>query len=268
MYKILHFAHRFMNMSTNLININSCKKKLQRELNLDLKGLYKWLLANKISLNSSKTELVIFRKPSETIPTSFKIKLHGQRIYPSDSIKYLGIYLDEHLNGSTHVKMLLPKLKRANGMLAKVRHYTSPTELKSIYSSIFSCHMTYGCQIWGQSYTNSHINKVQTLQNNALRLITFAPSFRDHVTQIYHEQGILKIKDHITLLNTKLVHDYLNNNLPLSFDNFFILDRDARQYDENNVRPTKVPQKFANFVFPDQNLQPQDNTIPGQLFKG
>ena len=38
-------------------------------------------------------------------------------------------------------------------MLSKVRHYVPKEELKSIYHAIFSSHMTYGCQIWGQSST-------------------------------------------------------------------------------------------------------------------
>ncbi len=127
--------------------------------------------------------------------------------------------------------------------------------------------MTYGCQIWGQSFTKTFINKVQTLQNNALRIITFAPSFRDHVTHIYHEQETLKIKDYISLLNILLVHDHLNNILPCSFYGFFTLDKDARQYEHSNVRPTKIPSRYTNFVFTDPNFQPQGNPIPGQLFK-
>ncbi len=47
------------------------------------------------------------------------------KLYPAKSVKYLGIYLDEHLNGSAHVEVLIPKLTRANGMLAKIRHYSS-----------------------------------------------------------------------------------------------------------------------------------------------
>ena len=53
--------------------------------------------------------------------------------YPSKSVKYLGIHLDEQLNGSAHVDILIPKLQRANGMLAKIRHYTPAKETKSIY---------------------------------------------------------------------------------------------------------------------------------------
>ena len=52
--------------------------------------------------------------------------------FPSDSVKYIGIYLDEHLNGSAHINTLLPKLRRTNGMLAKIGHYTSPDLVKSV----------------------------------------------------------------------------------------------------------------------------------------
>ena len=52
---VYHFAD-----DTNLLNISDSIKRTQKQVNLDLKSLYKWLLANKISLNCSKTELFIF----------------------------------------------------------------------------------------------------------------------------------------------------------------------------------------------------------------
>ena len=91
-----HFAD-----DTNLLAIDSCSQSIQTKLNKDLKNLYKWLLANKISLNAAKTELVIFRKPAVPNP-SIKLKINGSRIVPSSNIKYLGIYLDEFLTGEAH----------------------------------------------------------------------------------------------------------------------------------------------------------------------
>ena len=44
-----HFAD-----DTHLLNISNSPKKVQKQLNIDLKLLYNWLLANKISLNSKK----------------------------------------------------------------------------------------------------------------------------------------------------------------------------------------------------------------------
>ena len=130
--KVYYFAD-----DTNLLNISKSPKKLQKQLNLDLRFLYTWLLANKISLNCAKTEVIFFHKPGHPISFNFKIKINGHKIIPSNSIKYLGIYLDATLSGSTHCAVLIKKLTRANGMLTKIRHYVPATELSSIYHATF-----------------------------------------------------------------------------------------------------------------------------------
>ena len=58
-------------------------KKNQKQINLDLKALCKWLRSNKISLNTSKTELLIFRHPNKKIEFDLKIKIDGKKIIPS-----------------------------------------------------------------------------------------------------------------------------------------------------------------------------------------
>ena len=62
--KVYHFAD-----DTNLLNIGKSPKKIAKLLNADLKILYYWLLANKISLNCDKTEIIFFHKPGEKIPS-------------------------------------------------------------------------------------------------------------------------------------------------------------------------------------------------------
>ena len=213
--KVYHFAD-----DTNLLNINRSPKQLQKQVNIDLKLLYNWLLANKISLNCSKTELIFFCKPGERPPDiDYKIKMNGHKIIPSNYIKYLGIYLDSNLSGQYHCDLLLKKLKRSNGMLCKARHYVQLDELRSIYYAIFSSHMVYGCQVWGQSI-NIHTEKVFKLQNRAMRIISFS-DFHANSNPIYKENKILKLKDYITLQNCIFVYDFLNNNLPTCFDSYF-----------------------------------------------
>ena len=157
---------------------------MQIQVNYDLKCLYKWLLANKISLNCTKTELIFFHKPGhKTNNFIFNIKMNGHRLTPTDNIKYLGVYLDSTLSGDQHCKILSNKLKRANGMLSKVRHYVNAGELKAIYHAIFSSHMIYGCQIWGQG-KGTHIDKIYKLQDRALRIINFK-DFRADPNTLY-----------------------------------------------------------------------------------
>ena len=64
---------------TNLLIKSKFLKQLQKHLNLDLRRLNKWLKANKIHLNASKTELLIFRHPNKPINYNLKIKIDGKK---------------------------------------------------------------------------------------------------------------------------------------------------------------------------------------------
>ena len=212
--KTRHFAD-----DTNLLINNNSLKQLKKHLNSDLHQLVNWLKANKISLNCSKTKLIIFRHPNKQLNYDLKIKINGKKLIPANFVKYLGIYLDPHLNWSAHVDSLSVKLSRATGMLSKIRHYVSVTTLRNIYFGIFSSLLTYGSQIWGQ-FCNKHICRLQRIQNKALRIINFA-NFRDPSTPLYHKSEILKISDHIKLQNFLFVHNALRGDLPLPLKNSF-----------------------------------------------
>ena len=211
--KVFHFAD-----DTNLLNISDSPKKLQKSVNADLKILYNWLLANKISLNCDKTEIIFFHKQGEK-PPNLKIKMNGHVIIPSKYIKYLGIYLDETLNGRFHCQDLTKKLKRANGMLCKARHYINLEDLITLYYAIFSSHLIYGCQIWGQ-HINTFNKKVFKLQNRALRIISFS-NFHADSNPLYKNLRIIKLNDQITLQNCLFIHDTLKKVSPVCFHEYF-----------------------------------------------
>ena len=90
----------------------------------------KWLKSDKISLNASKTELIIFRHPNKVISYDLKVKIDGKKLLPSKYVKNLGILIDSHLNWSYHVDIIAPKLSRAIDMLSKIRHYVPEPTLR------------------------------------------------------------------------------------------------------------------------------------------
>ena len=210
-----HFAD-----DTHLLNINTSPKKVQKQLNIDLKLLYNWLLANKISLNSTKTEMIIFQKKGFKINWKWNVRLNGYKLKLSDQIKYLGIYLDKYLNGHYQSKLVIQKLARAIGMLSKVRHYAPKSEIKNIYHAIFESHLRYGCQIWFLSNSEFIKDKIEKLQKKALRFMSFS-DLREPSSPLFKEWKILKIKDIVEIENCLLVHDFLKGKLPQSFENFF-----------------------------------------------
>ena len=212
--KTRHFAD-----DTNLLISNSSLKQLKKHLNKDLKTLTTWLKANKISLNASKTEFLLFRHPNKPVNYDLKIILDGHRIYPSKYVKYLGILIDPHLTWSYHVKSLTPKLTRAAGMLSKIRHYVPADTLKNIYFAIFSSIMNYGAQIWGQ-HDNEHIKRVTKLQDRAIRYINFA-NYREPPSKLYKHSEIIKFKDNVKINNYLYAHNSLNRRLPTCLNNQF-----------------------------------------------
>ena len=92
-YSVYHFAD-----DTNLLNYNTSMKRMNKQVNQDLKNLTNWLKANKICLNVSKTEVVLFKLSRKLADVPLKLKLNGKRLYPTNLVKYLGINIDENLN--------------------------------------------------------------------------------------------------------------------------------------------------------------------------
>ena len=222
--KVYHFAD-----DTNLLNISKNPKELQKQVNIDLKLLHSWLIANKISLNCSKTELIFFHKPGQIDKSfNYKIKMNGHRIIPSDYIKYLGIFLDPTLSGKYQCEKLSLKLRRAIGMISKLRHYVSKDDLKSIYYAIFSSHLVYASQIWGHR-GSSHFNSLSKLQERAMRVLHFE-DFYANADPIFKSNKILKINDFVDLQNCLFVHDFFNNKLPKCFDNYFKKTKDIHSH--------------------------------------
>jgi len=202
---------------TSLLTTGTDQISIGKKVNSDLKCLVSWLNANKIALNTTKTELILFRSKSKSIDENFKIKINGKRLYPSSFVKYLGIYLDEHLCWSKQINDLSQRLRRANGALSKLRHLMPNQILLNVYFAIFHSHLKYGCQVWGQ---NSKSDRIFLLQKAALRIISFA-NFYSPSSPLFAHSKILKLPDIVKSLNILLVHQCLNLCAPIDLYSLF-----------------------------------------------
>ena len=82
-------VHRFGD-DLNILNFNSFKK-INKQVCHDLKYLSYWPNANKICPNVSKAAVVLFKSIRKQTETTLKLKLNGERLYTTNSVKYLGI---------------------------------------------------------------------------------------------------------------------------------------------------------------------------------
>ena len=77
-----------------------------------MKQLSNWFSANKISLNVEKTELVCFKSVRKVLSGEIKIKLTRKRLHPSNSVKYLGVRIDQFLHWHDQANNIAVKLNR------------------------------------------------------------------------------------------------------------------------------------------------------------
>ena len=156
-----------------------------------------------------------------------KIKLNGKRLYPTDSVKYLGVKIDGKLNWKSHVNATATKLNRANAMLYKVRDFVTANILKSIYYALFESHTNYACIIWKQNI--SSINRLYILQKKALRIINFKER-NAHSSPLFHYSKIIKIVDKVKIENCLFINKYNNNELPSIFSTWFTFSSMSHNY--------------------------------------
>ena len=138
-------------------------------INYDLRKLSMSLRANKLSLNVEKKELIVSQRQNTKLNNFFKIKLDRKRLFPTTSVKCLGVLLDEPLTLSpqiSHVQMKL--INPAIRILNKLRYQANIHVLKTVYHSLFETHLLYACQLWGQNNKETQ-NRFRILQNRALK---------------------------------------------------------------------------------------------------
>ena len=90
---------------------------MNKQINQELKKITNWLNENKNSLNVSKTEVVLFKLSRKLTDISLKLKLNRKRLFPTTSVKDLGINIDENLNWKQHIFDIAVKLNKSKWCL-------------------------------------------------------------------------------------------------------------------------------------------------------
>ena len=175
--------------------------------------------------------MVIFKSKHKKFEGDLKIELCGKRLYPTESVKYLGVKIDTNLSWQYHVNDLSIKLNRANALLFKMRKYVSLKILRSIYFAIFDSYLSYCCLVWAQNC--STIQRIKILQKKVIRIINF--QLRNFYTSPpFKQNSILKFQDKICLKSILFISKSLNNLSPSVFNKWFTFSTDQHNYETSS----------------------------------
>ena len=214
---------------TFLLLSDSSILNLERRVNEQLENIDKWFCINKLSLNYSKTNFMIFNKhPHKTCNYDFKLEINGNNLVRAGTVKYLGVIIDENLTWSQHLKYLSSPIAKHSGLFYRLRNYVSREALCVLYYGLIYSKVQYGIISWGTASKTS-LNAIQIRLNQILRAISFN-NVRTPVTSLYKNLNFLKLDDIYKLELAKFMYKVYNKNLPKIIENKFTKLASTHEY--------------------------------------
>ena len=104
--------------------------------------------------------------------------MSGSSLSVVNSMKFLGLTLDDKLTFGIHSKNLVSRLSRSIGAIRKLSYFAPTSVLISVYYSLFYSHLTYGIIVWGNS-SATLTSKLSALQRRVIKLFDSSSSYSD-----------------------------------------------------------------------------------------
>ena len=117
-----HSQPRIYADDTHLTLAGNSANSIELNLNKDLASVSEWFIANKLTLNKSKTEFMLIgsRQRLRSFVHSPSLKIGRAQISQVPSTKSLGIYIDENLTWNVHIENLSKKIAAGIGALKRI----------------------------------------------------------------------------------------------------------------------------------------------------
>jgi hypothetical protein len=163
-------------------------------LQLCLSDIKAWLFNNKLSLNESKTEFIIFGTTPQLrkLPQSFHLNIGSTIISPSISVRDLGVTLDQNLSLNYHVNNLVKSSFLFLRQLGHIRKYLDQKSAFILANSFVLSRLDF-CNSLFTTLSDSNIHRLQRVQNTAARIIAHLPK-RSHISSTLAQLHWLPIK--------------------------------------------------------------------------
>ena len=72
---------------------------------------------------------MIFRPKQKTLPITRQIILENNVLEQVDNTKFLGVYIDQHLERKSHINFIAAKISKSVGLLYKAKYLICPQNL-------------------------------------------------------------------------------------------------------------------------------------------
>ena len=122
---------------------------------------------------SKQAQEIVFSHKTHKISHP-KVNFNNSLVVQSTCQKHLGLYLDDKLNFSHHIKKKISKAHRGIGVIKKLQNNLSRQSSLTIYRSFIRPHLDYGDVVYDQPHNETFCSKLEGVQYNHALAITGA----------------------------------------------------------------------------------------------
>ena len=185
---------------------------LSESINKYVPRVLEFLEERELKVSPSKSTVTLFTPDTKEFKIIPDVKMKNDAVPHDHKPKLLGVTYDTMFTFSKHVNIIVDKAKTKVNIMKKLAGSTwgqDKDTLSLTYKSIVRSVLEYAAPIWSPIISDSSWQKLQTVQNQALRVITgnhlMAPEHHLH-----RETKILPIRDHCKMVSKQyLVKSHL-----------------------------------------------------------
>ena len=146
--------------------------QLNTELNEELVKVTEWLASNKLTLNTEKTQYMIFGSKHKLKKiTTFELRIKEDILERVNTFKYLGLHFDPSLTWRNHIKITSAKLRKKLGKIERALPFVKAETKNLLLNTLITPYIDYCSEIWS-SASNSDLARIERLYQRALSILS------------------------------------------------------------------------------------------------
>lgn len=149
-------------------------KDMKNRARIALDRIGAWMKTNQLTLAVSKTKALICRGRRTSVSRQTAFKLEGHEVKPVETIKYLGLWLDENLNFQIHAARVSEDARKACNCLAAILSRSNVRMARRrIIATVIESKLLYGAEVWRDKMPGCAMKLLEAEQRSAaLRIIS------------------------------------------------------------------------------------------------
>jgi hypothetical protein len=234
---------------TNLFLSDTNLTELEVRANSCLKKMEDWFLANRLSLNASKTSYSLFFKNKTNINknVSLTLKINNVEIPKVNNYKYLGVTIDDSLKWDLHVDCIYKKIVKFTGIFYKLRNTLPSACLIKLYFAFVHPSILYGIEVYANASQNV-LDKLCKLNNKLIRII-LNKKMSTPIMDLYRSLNILPIPllHEMSLLVFVFKFHHQRSLMPDIFHSYFEFNNQIHSYNTRCNSQIHLDNVSSNF---------------------